>query len=83
MSISEITRFFRGLSAVLSLILGLLSLIISAGCDAPRHNPLDPENPENIYRRLSGHVQTFSLPRDDLENVAVQWQVNGSSIFTN
>jgi hypothetical protein len=83
MSISEITRFFRGLSAVLSLILGFLSLIISAGCDAPRHNPLDPENPENIYRRLSGHVQTFSLPRDDLENVAVQWQVNGSSIFTN
>ena len=83
MKISKITCFLGRLPALQRLTLGLLLLLISAGCDAPRHNPLDPGNPENLYRRLAGHVQTFSLPRIDLEDVAVQWQVNGSSIFTN
>jgi hypothetical protein len=55
----------------------LFVLIISFGClyyacDAPRHNPLDPENPDNNLASLSGQIETLShLP---VSTANVYWQ---------
>jgi hypothetical protein len=42
-------------------------------CDAPRKNPLDPNNSDNIYRILSGRVQTIRLPAQPISEVKVFW----------
>ncbi len=58
-------------------------------CDAPRKNPLDPENPDNIYHILEGKVKTVSLPAQPLPDVTVYWnkqttktQTNSEGIFS-
>jgi len=50
-------------------------------CDAPRNNPLDPENPENPYTFLHGRVE--SLSRSPLEGVTVYWARGDASVKTN
>jgi hypothetical protein len=42
-------------------------------CDAPRKNPLDPDNTDNIYRVISGRVQTIKLPAEPIPGVKVFW----------
>jgi hypothetical protein len=42
-------------------------------CDAPRNNPLDPDNPDNHYKHLQGTVQTLSLPHQPIAGVSVFW----------
>ena len=49
----------------------LFILILSISCDAPRNNPLDPNNPDNTYYVIHGKVKTQSLPTQPVENVAV------------
>lgn len=44
-----------------------------AGCDAPRINPYDPENPNYAFATLEGSVQTFSLPYQSIPGVTVLW----------
>lgn len=60
----------------------IVTLLLLAGCDAPRLNPLDPENPGNLYHRLNGRVETVSLPRLPLDNVTVTWRGYGVPAFT-
>lgn len=49
----------------------ILILIIS--CDAPRNNPLDPYNKDNIYHFLEGHVKTQDISREPLTDVIINW----------
>lgn len=64
------------------LILVLLSAL-SIGCDAPRKNPLDPENPLNIYHTIKGTVQTISLPSQPIPEVKILWLGQSTAILSN
>ncbi|MBN1406788.1 MAG: carboxypeptidase-like regulatory domain-containing protein [Calditrichaceae bacterium] len=61
-------------------IINILFVLISLwgwlfySCDAPRHNPLDPENPDNSLVTLSGQVKTISSPILPLSDVTVFWK---------
>jgi hypothetical protein len=43
-------------------------------CDAPRHNPLDPDNPDNNLVAISGKVKNISSPFAPVNDVTVLWQ---------
>ncbi len=51
-----------------------VALLWLAGCEAPRNNILDPNNPNSPYAVLEGRLQTFSIPRQNLAGVAVWWR---------
>ena len=68
------------LSALVPKCLSASSLCLCAfvplcliSCDAPRHNPLDPENPDNQYHYIQGTVQSLSIPHQPLAGVSVSW----------
>lgn len=48
----------------------LLALVVS--CDAPRVNPLDPENPDYNFGQLDGYV--YSTPRSPAGAVKILWK---------
>ena len=60
----------------------LISLLLFS-CDAPRENPLDPENPDNIFTSLSGIVRTVKVPNEPLPEVNVFWSGAGVVAQTN
>jgi hypothetical protein len=37
-------------------------MLFATCCQAPRNNPLDPENPANSYQYMSGEVKSVSIP---------------------
>jgi hypothetical protein len=45
---------------ITTLFLMLFGLGLFITCDAPRHNPLDPDNPDNNLAFLSGQIETLS-----------------------
>jgi hypothetical protein len=59
------------------IIIGLITC-----CDAPRNNPLDPENPNYIAYEISGTVQTLSLPHQPVQGAEIYWANNSSLIKT-
>ena len=60
-------KIFRSLS-VLLLCVGLFS------CDAPRLNPLDPQNPDYQFAALDGFVKTVTGPPQPIAGVSVFWK---------
>jgi hypothetical protein len=44
-----------------------------SSCDAPRHNPLDPQNPDNHYHYIQGTILTLSIPHYPISGVSVSW----------
>jgi len=58
----------------------LLLLLIINSCEAPRTNPLDPKNPDNILVQVNGKIETLSLPKKPIASVNVTWE--NSSEFT-
>ncbi|MCW8849998.1 MAG: hypothetical protein OQJ81_08500, partial [Melioribacteraceae bacterium] len=46
-------------------------IILSLSCDAPRNNPLDPENPDNNIATVEGFIRTITVPQTPIENVKV------------
>jgi hypothetical protein len=44
------------------------------GCDAPRHNPLDVNNPDYVYAALQGQILSLSLPRQGLLQTSILWK---------
>lgn len=60
----------------------LLSLLLLQ-CDAPRLNPLDPENPKSSLALIAGDVRTFSVPREAISGVEVQWTNDAFSVRSN
>ncbi len=62
-------------------ILLLLFSVILVSCDAPRTNPVDPNNPDNNIIKLEGAVKTVSFPNVPIKNVTVHWQPD--NLYTN
>jgi hypothetical protein len=60
-------------------IMGLLLV----SCDAPRENPLDPENPNNSFSVLSGTIRTVKVPNEPLSGVNVYWPNSNVIVETN
>ena len=59
-----------------------LPAMLAWACDAPRHNPLDPKNPDYALAMLEGNVQTFSIPHLPLDQVNVFWPPENRLIQT-
>jgi len=57
-------------------------LIIVAGCNAPKNNPLDPENPDNRIYTITGTVKGKALPYPPIEGVMVTWENTGKFVVT-
>jgi hypothetical protein len=67
----------------------LFFLLLLFSCQAPRNNPLDPQNPDNNLTTINGLVQTLSLPHQPIKDVEVIWKnekrmtlTDGSGSFT-
>jgi hypothetical protein len=69
-------------SAVNGVIFIIFVLLVLFRCDAPRNNPLDPQNPNNAFVVLEGVVQTFTVPRHSIAGVNVIWEESGTMIIT-
>jgi hypothetical protein len=52
----------------------LLLFIFSISCDAPRDNPVDPNNTNNLLSTISGLVKTLGYPYSPIHNVNVSWE---------
>ncbi len=50
-------------------------------CNAPKNNPLDPNNPNYAFVTLTGNVQTFSFPHIGISGVSVYW--SSSNVLVN
>jgi hypothetical protein len=51
-------------------------------CDAPRQNPLDPQNPDNHYYYLQGMIQTLAVPHQPVTEATVRWYAQPLLTFT-
>lgn len=69
-------------SAAKDVILIIFIQLILFRCDAPRNNPLDPQNPNNAFAVIEGVVQTFSVPRHSIAGVNVLWKNSGTMKVT-
>jgi hypothetical protein len=64
-------------------ITSILYFVILCACDATRHNPLDPSNPNNKLSVLSGSVFTRNAPPSPISQANVFWRPAGRIIQTN
>lgn len=55
-------------------LIGLIGFLFFFSCEAPRENPLDPENPDNNFSTISGVVRTVKVPNQPIEGVQVFWE---------
>jgi hypothetical protein len=60
----------------LLILLFPIALVILS-CDAPRENPLDPQNPDRPFVEISGKVLTESLPNSPIPDAEVYWENEG------
>lgn len=60
-----------------------VSVIMLVSCDAPRNNPLDPQNPRNLYHTVTGQVKSISIPYQPLSEVSIIWPELSLSTLTN
>ena len=58
------------------------SLLIFISCNAPRNNPLDPNNPDYSFATLQGSTLTFNPPYTGISNVSVYWSSANMSVDT-
>jgi hypothetical protein len=59
-----------------------LVIMILLSCEAPHHNPLDPQNPTYNYGRISGTVRTVSLPTETVPQTLVLWHSGNGQTMT-
>ena len=52
-------------------------LVICLSCNAPRNNPLDPENPDNKISTIEGYIKTVKVPQIPIENAKIFWANEG------
>lgn len=65
-----------------TLILLCLFATLIGSCEAPRTNPLDPQNPNYNFGKLSGRVQTISLPAEVIPQTTIDWQSGSELTYT-
>jgi len=68
------------LNILITLCLGLVTFF--SNCDAPRHNPLDPHNPDNRLFHLLGTIKSISIPYPVITGVEVFWANQSLSSVT-
>lgn len=61
----------------------LLSFIFINSCDAPRDNPVDPNNSNNLLSSISGSVKTKGFPFSPIQGVNVSWKNDNILVQTN
>ncbi len=61
----------------------VLAMLSINSCDAPRSNPLDPNNPNFAFVAIEGTIQTFSVPRKALSEVLINWRGENKFVKTN
>lgn len=76
----KISGYFNN-RAMLFLIF-IFAIVSFISCNAPRNNPLDPGNPDNSFGKISGVVQTFSLPFVGIPDASVYWAPAGKLVKT-
>lgn len=68
-------KIFRSL-----LVFTVLLSVVS--CDAPKLNPLDPNNPDSKLGQLSGFVKTQVIPQQAIVGVIVSWKSDNRVLET-
>jgi hypothetical protein len=61
----------------------LTLLFINNSCDAPRNNPLDPENPDNEIGIIEGFVRTVQVPQTPIDSAKIIWLNEGRIVYSN
>jgi len=61
----------------------VIVITVFLSCDAPRKNPLDPNNPNRTLLTISGIVQTISIPYIPVSNARILWQNGQVSSISN
>ena len=64
------------------LIVILSAFLLLLGCDAPRENPVDPNNPDNQFAELNGTVKTKGFPFVPINSVNVFWENENALVQT-
>lgn len=60
-----------------------MTAILFFACEAPRENPLDPQNPDNAISFLEGEVLTLTIPNAPIERAEVFWRNSNTLLNTN
>ena len=60
----------------------LVILVALNSCDAPRNNPLDPENPENNIGIIDGFVRTIKVPQTPIDSARIIWLNDGKIVYS-
>ena len=55
----------------------LFSLFLINSCNAPRNNPLDPENSNNSISTIDGYIKTVDVPQMPISNTNIFWANGG------
>lgn len=56
--------------------------ILLSSCEAPRNNPLDPQNAENNLASIEGSVKAIGFPNLPIKEVEVIWKNNLTTVRT-
>jgi hypothetical protein len=60
-----------------------LPIFLNNSCNAPRNNPLDPNNPNNAFVSIEGMIQTYAVPRKAVSDALVSWKIESRLVKTN
>ncbi len=75
MGMSINMNYFRG-------VVLMLTMTALFSCDAPRLNPLDPENPNYNLSMVDGYIKTEAAPSVPLNNVKILWKNQNIFVYT-
>ena len=59
-----------------------MALLSAISCDAPKLNPLDPDNPDSKLGQFYGLVKTQAIPQQSISGVKVSWKNDNRIIET-
>ncbi len=68
--------------SISSLLLFSIILFVN-NCNAPRNNPLDPNNPDYNLSVIEGTVKRISFPNNPIAGVNVRWENEQITVVTN
>lgn len=61
----------------------LFLIIFINSCNAPRTNPLDPNNPNYNLSVIEGKVKRISFPNNHIAGVNISWENEEITVVTN
>ncbi len=67
---------------IFQISLFMVILLCLSSCEAPRNNPLDPDNPVSTLASINGVIQTEAFPRKPIKDVNVFWKNNDCLVTT-